>query len=122
MAVSDGFRDYAIEQLARVVPGGVRARRMFGGVGVYAGARFFALLSGDALYLKADDETRGAFEKAGMRPFLPGGDPAHPMRYYGIPAEMLEDLDALRPWVTLALGAAERKRRGTPRARGRRAP
>ncbi len=30
------------------------SKRMFGGVGLYAGALFFALLAGDVLYLKTD--------------------------------------------------------------------
>ena len=68
MAVSDSFRAFALEQLARVAPD-VPGRRMFGGVGIYSGADFFALLDDDALYLKADDGTRDAFVQAGMQPF-----------------------------------------------------
>ena len=34
-----------------------RSKRMFGGVGLYAGDLFFALIAGDVLYLKADDST-----------------------------------------------------------------
>lgn len=117
MAVSPGFREYALEQLARVVPGGVRPRAMFGGVGIYAGARFFALLAGDALYLKGDDVTRDDFARAGMAPFAPGGDPAQAMSYYEVPPEILDDIDALAPWVDRALAAAERKGRHAARKR-----
>jgi len=116
--VTPGFRLFALEQLARVVPGGeaaLRARAMFGGVGVYAGDRFFALLDDDVLYLKVDDATRPEFEAAGMRPFMPGGDPAQTMQYYDVPAEVLEDADALRPWAALALDAAARKSRRGPK-------
>ena len=53
MSVSDGFRAFALEQLQRTTPD-VRARSMFGGVGVYAGDMFFALMDDDVLYFKVD--------------------------------------------------------------------
>jgi DNA transformation protein len=109
--VGESFRRFALEQLGRVVPGGVRGRAMFGGVGVYAGERFFALLDDDTLYLKADDATRAAFVAEGLRPFMPFGDETHVMSYYGVPADWLEDAEALRPWVDRALEAAGRARR-----------
>lgn len=107
--VTDGFREFTLEQLGRVAPA-VRARRMFGGVGVYSSDRFFALLDDDVLYLKADAVTRPEFEAAGMPPFQPGGEGGETMSYYAIPADLLEDAEALEPWVTLALDAASRKR------------
>jgi len=48
MSVSDSFRTFALEQLQRTVPD-VRARSMFGGVGVYAGELFFGLMDDDVL-------------------------------------------------------------------------
>ena len=126
MSVSPSFREFALEQLGRVVPGGpasLRARSMFGGVGLYAGERFFALLDDDVLYLKVDDATRADFEAAGMRPFMPGGDPAQTMQYYDVPADVLEDADALRPWTDRALEAAARKgKKGKPSSTTRRKP
>lgn len=111
MPVTPSFRSYALDQLSRVAPNGVRDRRMFGGVGVYAGEYFVAILDDDALYLKADDVSRGEFEAAGMPPFMPFGEGGEVMSYYRIPADVLDDVDALRPWVDLALEAAQRKRR-----------
>jgi DNA transformation protein len=119
MAVTPSFRSFALDQLGRVTPDGVRDRRMFGGVGIYAGDYFIALLDDDALYLKADDESRENFTAAAMPPFMPFGEGGEVMSYYRVPAETLEDVDALRPWVELALGAAQRKRRP---ARNRPAP
>jgi len=72
MAVSASFRTFALEQLGRDIRG-VRGRSMFGGVGVYAGERFFALIDDDTLYFKVDDTTRPDFEARGMGPFRPGG-------------------------------------------------
>ena len=110
MAVSDSYRDFVVEQLGRVVPP-VRARRMFGGIGLYSGERFFALIDDDALYLKADASTEPEFLARGMTPFQPSGDEGGTMRYYQLPEEMLESLDELREWAERALSAARRKKR-----------
>lgn len=118
MPVSESFRTFALDQLGRVTPGGVRGKTMFGGVGIYAGDRFFALLADDTLYLKADSRTRAEFVAAGMAPFKPFGDGAYEMSYYGVSAELLEDVDALRAWVGKALEAAQRTgRRRTEKKR-----
>ncbi len=116
MAVTDGFRTFVLEQLGRITP--VRARNMFGGVGVYAGDLFFALLDDDVLYLKVDDSNRGDFVAAGSGPFVPDGDAAHAMQYYDVPAELLEDADALAPWVLKAVAVARAARRKKPSKRG----
>lgn len=50
MRVTDGFRAFVLEQLTDLES--VRARAMFGGVGLYAGDVFFGLVAADALYLK----------------------------------------------------------------------
>ncbi|HJR50079.1 MAG TPA: TfoX/Sxy family protein [Gemmatimonadales bacterium] len=64
MSVTEGFRSFVLEQLARTTAA-VRARRMFGGVGVYSGDLFFALLDDDVLYFKVDDTTPARFEERG---------------------------------------------------------
>jgi DNA transformation protein len=81
----------------------------FGGVGLYCQGLFFALIDDDTLYLKVDDATRADFERLGSQPFRPYGDDSHTMQYYELPAAVLEDREAVRPWVDLALGAARRK-------------
>jgi DNA transformation protein and related proteins len=45
MAVSQSYREFVLEQLGRVMP--VNGKSMFGGVGIYAGALFFALIAED---------------------------------------------------------------------------
>jgi DNA transformation protein len=114
MAVTPTFQAFVLEQLGRATPA-LRAKPMFGGVGIYAGERFFALIADDVLYLKADDVTRADFLAAGMPPFRPFGDDAQVMQYYAIPADLLEDAETLEPWVAKALAAADRKRRPRPK-------
>src|SRR5260370_1147633 len=73
MPVSSSFRTFIVDQLSRVVPR-VRARSMFGGVGIYAGELFFALIADDTLYFKVDESNRADFEARRMVPFRPHGD------------------------------------------------
>ena len=105
MSVSPEYRDYVLEQLGRVTP--VTSRAMFGGVGIYADKLFFALMDDESLYLKADDTNRGDFEAIGSGPFRPFGD-ERAMQYYELPADLLEDIDALRGWVDGAIEVARR--------------
>ena len=72
MSVSPSFRQFVLEQLARATTG-VRARNMFGGVGIYSSDLFFALIDEDTVYFKVDDTTRPDFEARGMGPFRPTG-------------------------------------------------
>lgn len=119
MPVSDSFIEFIVEQLDAVGP--ITPKRMFGGVGLYAGDVFFALLAGDVLYLKADDATRREFEAAGARPFQPY--PERPsgggaMKYYSVPVAILEDGDALTAWAKTSVAVA-RAQRVSPPARRR---
>jgi DNA transformation protein len=107
VSVTPSYKIFVLEQLQ--VAGTVTAKSMFGGVGLYCGGLFFALIDDDTLYLKVDDITRPAFERLGSRPFRPYGDDSPGMQYYELPAEMLEDRSALRPWAEQALAAARRK-------------
>ncbi len=107
MAVSPNYRTFILEQLGRVAHD-VRARSMFGGVGVYSSDYFFALMDNDTLFFKVDDETRPDFEAIGMGPFRPFGDGGEVMQYYEVSAELIEDHDVLREWVARAIAVARR--------------
>lgn len=97
-----------MEQLASAGP--VSGRSMFGGFGLYLDGTFFALIDDDVLYFKADDENRPDFEAAGMGPFRPYGD-ERTMQYYAVPADVLEDRDALARWAAGAVRAGRRSNR-----------
>jgi len=114
--VSREWEQYVLEQLADV--GRVRARRMFGGVGLYVEQTFFGLIAGAAgdLFLKVDEGNRGDFEAAGTGPFRPFADQAYAMSYWQVPPDVLEDSDELAAWARKAIAAA-RRQRATPKAR-----
>lgn len=115
MAVSPNYRTFVLDQLGRVLPK-IRARSMFGGVGIYSGDFFFALIADDVLYFKVDDVTRPDYEARGMPPFRPYGEGGEAMQYYQVSEELLEDVGTLQTWADAAVAVARRKKAG----RGRR--
>lgn len=117
MAVTPSFRTFVVEQLSRATAN-VRARAMFGGIGIYSGELFFALIDEDTVYFKVDDSNRAEFVARSMGPFQPAGPGNEVMQYYAVPEDVLEDPEALRPWIEGSLAVARRKKAGGPK-RGR---
>ncbi|MFN3625218.1 MAG: TfoX/Sxy family protein [Hyphomicrobium sp.] len=121
MPVSDGYVELLKDLLADLAP--ITARRMFSGVGLFADGVMFALLIDDALYLKADDETRGTFEAEGLAPFTyvrSGRKVA--LSYWRAPERLLDDREEMHGWASRALAAARQasadaSRRRNPRRR-----
>jgi DNA transformation protein and related proteins len=70
--------EHCLELLAPL--GTVRARRMFGGHGLYCDDLFFALIALDRLYLKTDAVSQPAFAAAGCEPFVYLSPPRPPLR------------------------------------------
>ena len=93
---SDSFRDLVVEQLERLPD--FRSRSMFGGFGLYSGGQFFGLIYQRRLYFRTGDDTRAAYTAAGMGFFQP--NPKQSLKnYYEVPADILEDYDALIRWA-----------------------
>lgn len=115
MALGDKYAAYIEERLGRF--GSIRIRKMFGGAGVYCDELFIAILDDDMLYFKADDATRAAFEKEGLKRFRfqPKDGPAMDMNYYAAPETAYEDDDELRRCTGLAIEAAQRQAAGKPK-------
>jgi len=108
MAVSPSFLAFVLEQLEGIK--GLTHRRMFGGVGLYGGDVFFAVIDNDTLFFKVDGTLRERYTRRGMPPFapIPGKPPM--LGYYQVPADVLEDAGALCRWAadSVAVGAAAR--------------
>jgi DNA transformation protein len=90
---------------------------MFGGVGIYSGEFFFALIADDTVYFKVDASTRPDFEARGMKPFRPFGDDGGTMKYFQLPEDLLEDPDALRSWAEKAVAIARQNKARRPSRR-----
>jgi DNA transformation protein len=106
MRVTDGFRAFVLEQLADVES--VRARAMFGGVGLYADDVFFGIMAADTLYLKVDDSNRALYEAVGMTAFKPYSDKPMTMPYYQVPVDVIEDRAELAVWARASVRVAAR--------------
>jgi len=116
MPVSDGYLTFVLDQLRPVVPG-LRARRMFSGIGLYAVDLFFGVVHDDVLYLKVDDSTRGEYEARGMPPFRPF-DVHTSMNYSQLPEEILEERETLQEWTRRSLDVARSARRARTKGKG----
>ncbi len=105
--MSDDFVDYVIELLGPF--GTVVSRRMFGGHGVYLDGLMFALVSEDALYLKADEMNRIEFEQAGCEIFSYArkGKRAT-LGFFRVPEDAMESPELMLPWARTAYAAALR--------------
>ena len=115
MPPSASYLDYLKDLLAPF--GEITTRRMFGGAGVYCDGAIIAIVDEHDLWLKADAETRGAFEAAGRRAFtVEMNGKIGSMSYYEAPEAIFDDEDALRHWVGLALDAAARAKKPKKKA------
>ncbi len=104
------FADEIVERLGRVVSG-LRARRMFGGVGLYSGEQFFGIVAFDRLWFKVDDSNRPDYEARGCGPFRPFPDRPTAMSYYEVPADLFDASEELRVWAMRSVAVARRAKK-----------
>jgi DNA transformation protein and related proteins len=109
-----GFIAHCLELLSPL--GAPRARRMFGGHGLYLDDLFVAVVAADTLYLKANAETATRFEAAGGQAFsYARNGKAASLGFWTPPAEAMESPELMQPWARLAMQAALQAR--APRRR-----
>jgi len=127
---ADPVGAYLVDQLRDWAP--VTVRRLFGGWGIYRGPLMFGLIARDTVYFRVDGQNRPDYENAAAEPFLhtarrragaaasaakpftysmPNGKTVA-MAYYEVPADILEDKEALGRWAAKAEAAALRARAG----------
>src|SRR5262245_63963787 len=108
MPSTPAFVSHCLDLLAPL--GDVRARRMFGGYGLYVGELFVALIADERLYLKTDDVSRPAFERAGCEPFAYSrrDRSAVTLGYWTAPEQALDSAAAMEHWARLSMAAALR--------------
>ncbi|MBM3513894.1 MAG: TfoX/Sxy family protein [Alphaproteobacteria bacterium] len=105
------FKDYVLDQLKSV--GGVAARAMFGGFGIYKGGVMFGLIADDGLYFKVSDENQADYVARKSGPFIyeSAGRKPITMSYWKVPVEVLEDVDEARAWAIKAYDVALKARK-----------
>ncbi|WP_295641911.1 TfoX/Sxy family protein [uncultured Methylibium sp.] len=111
-APRDEFAAHCVELLAPL--GAVRAKRLFGGHGIYVDELMIALIADETLYFKTDAQTLPRWQAAGGRAFVYESRRAGQerkvtaMSYWTPPDEALDSPSLLAPWGRLALEAALR--------------
>jgi DNA transformation protein len=118
MAVSSEYLQYVLEQLSGL--GGVTARRMFGGIGLYQDQRFFGIITSDTLYFKVNDANRGDYQVRGMGAFRLRSRPHISTSYFELPADILEDADECAVWAAKSVAAANIRPKPGRKAKSRR--
>src|SRR5437868_2880623 len=105
------YRPIRYEQMMRAAEAyDVRARRMFGGMGIYTGEKMFAFLVGEDIGLKlCPEDLEQAMSLPGAGPLKPDPE-AEPMReYVKMPREVLDNFEQFMYWVERSAGYARRK-------------
>jgi DNA transformation protein len=106
--------------------GVIRFRRMFGGMGIYAGELMFGLVIDEVLYFKTDATTQPDYSAEGCGPFIYARKDGRQVSisYWRVPERLLDEPEELLSWGRAAHGVAIRHQktkitRGAP-ARPRR--
>lgn len=105
------YRPLRYEQMMRAAESfDVRARRMFGGMGIYTGEKMFAFLVGEEIGLKlSPEDVEEAMKLPGAGPMRPDTN-AEPMReYVKMPRDVLDNRDKFVHWVEKSASYARRK-------------
>lgn len=105
------YRPLRYEQIMKAAEAhDVRARRMFGGMGIYTGEKMFAFLYESEIGLKlAPEDLEAAMKLPGAGPLRPEPD-AEPMReYVQMPKEILDNYESFIHWVEKSTAYARKK-------------
>ena len=107
------FIEHLLELMAGLGP--VKARRMFGGHGLFMHGLMFALVAEQTLYLKVDPLTRELFTDRGLNAFtyFKQGKP-YQLSYYQAPEETLESADDMCQWAESSYAVAVRAGKNKP--------
>jgi DNA transformation protein and related proteins len=113
----DSFHDFVRELFAGLGP--ITVKRMFGGGGVYAQGKMFALLADDVIYIKTDDALKIKLAAEGSGPFVwvptsgARRNQTVEMSYWRLPEAALDDPDEAVKWgraaLQIALAAPQKK-------------
>ncbi len=101
------FASYVVELMQAMGP--VRAKKMFGGYGVFLEELMFGLIADSVLYLKADKQTINEFTERSLHAFTyirKGKE--FKMSYFQAPEDALEDSEEMNIWANKAYAVALR--------------
>jgi DNA transformation protein and related proteins len=101
--------------------GGVSARRMFGGKGLFKGGVMFGLIAAGELYFKVDDTSRPDYEAKKSHAFsYEARGRKIALSYWFVPEDLIEEPAVIVAWAVKAYAAALESRKdqaAKPKAR-----
>ncbi|KLN59419.1 hypothetical protein WH96_17745 [Kiloniella spongiae] len=102
----DSFSQYILEQLAPL--GELKIGRFFGGKSIKYQNKQFCMLMKNRLYFRVSRNNLSDYLDNGSEPFsyLTKNGRVQVKKYYEVPADVLDDIDALRTWAKRAIEAA----------------
>ena len=108
MSAKAEFENFVAEQVSAFGP--ITQKRMFGALAFYHKGLIIGMAIDDALYLKADDQSKVKFEAEGLPQFTYGHKSGKQigMSYWREPERCLDDPDEMKEWCKLAYQAALR--------------
>jgi len=99
---NESFKAFVLDQLAALPQ--LRLKPMFGGFGLYQADHFFAIMMDGRVYFKTDAQSRVDYLDRHRSPFTyQKGRRVVSLHYFEVPAEILEDREALVCWARRAL-------------------
>lgn len=104
--VNEGLAQFVIEQLAMDIV----VRSLFGAIALYRNGKLFAMAWKGSLYFKVDEATRKDYETANSHAlgYVSEGVDLSLKSFWEVPADVIEDREALREWAGKACEAAIR--------------
>jgi DNA transformation protein len=103
----ESFTDFVLDQLQDLQD--VKARRMFGGFGLYRDETFFGIIHKGCLYFKVDESSISEYRKRKMKPFRPSAKQTL-KSYYRVPVDVMEDAEQLADWAKRAIRSQQKNR------------
>lgn len=100
----NGFLQYVLHDAMHGITG-VTARPMFGAYGLYKDGTVFGIVDGEELYFKVDAKNLPRYRLRHSRPLTYEGKSRKviALPYWEVPAEVLEDREALVEWVNASV-------------------
>jgi DNA transformation protein len=114
MSASEEFVNFVLDLLAPMShEASIESKPFFGGIALRADEVQFAMIMGDTLYLCVDDTTRPTYTSLGMEPFSyqTKKREVQVKKYYEVPADWLEDEEALHTHTLNAINSAQKAKK-----------
>jgi DNA transformation protein len=110
--------DHALELMQGL--GGVSAKRMFGGFGLFKDGLMLAIWLGERLYFKVDAQTAPDFDALDLPPFTYEAKGKRSSLSYRLsPPQAHDDAEVMLQWATAAWGCALRAAQGKAKAKSK---